>query len=251
MINKIKINKIAERILDYPLKSEENISFFVPIICKEFSENETIINDLLTDTQTDNCIYLQNRLENIKGKLNTGEDRTIDFYIIPSERSIFSANNNAPEFQRKCIEYLDSLNEGDKGRQFEKIVQYLLKQIGIITKTTDSTGDNGIDLIGSGNAIKPLDVFPTYFIQCKYYSNKPDVNLPKKVAADVVYNLFEENTEVTHPIIPMIVCNHQQTDSIQKFCEKHGIYYLSFESLIHICSETFTLNFEKMFKDLK
>lgn len=245
-----KLYKLAEYILDYPLKEEVDISYFIPLICNKFNEEETYINDLLTDGNNKECSNLLKIIKGIKCKYNYGIDNFISFSIIPSEKSKNAANNNVPLFEQKCIELLNSLNEGEKGRKFEKIVQYLFQNIGIATETTDTSGDNGIDLIGPGNKIDPFNITPTYFIQCKYYSNTPDVNLPKKVAADVVYNLFEESTNVIHPIIPIIVCNHKATKSILEFSNRHGIRYISFSELIKICSENMSLDFEKMLKDI-
>lgn len=248
MSNIRKLKKIAEYILDYPLESEVNISFFEPIICDVFKEQENYVDDLLSDTQFSDFKTLKQILKNTEGRYNYLHDNYLYLSIIPSSKSKYAAKNNAPEFEQKCIELLDSLNEGDKGRKFEKIVQYLLKNIDIITDTTQTTGDNGIDLIGKGNIIEPFGIIPTYFIQCKYYSNTPDVNLPKKVAADVVYNLFEENTNVIHPIIPIIICNQKPTHSILDFSKKHGIRYIHFSELVKFCSENTSLNFEKMIK---
>lgn len=250
-MNKNKINKIVEKILGYPLKSEVSISFFISILCEEFNEDEDVINDLLTDTKREDCEYLQTRLLKEKNSLNTARDDKLDFKIIPSTKSIHSASNNAPEFEKLCYEVLDNMQEGEKGRYFEKIVQYLFLNIGISTKTTETTGDNGIDLIGIGDEINPLMIRPTYFIQCKYYTNVPDVNLPKKVAADVMYNLFDMMADVHHPIIPIIVCNQSKTKSIDDFCKIQGIKYLSFKELVYISSLNMNLNFDTMVKVLK
>lgn len=250
MSNKRKLNKIADYILDFSLENEVDISFFIPYICKEFKQDEIYVYDLLTDVKFSDCIDLVDILKKSKGRFNSFHDNLVSFTIVPSNKSILAAKNNVPEFEQKCIELLDSLNEGDKGRKFEKIVQYLFLNIGIKTETTETTGDNGIDLIGSGNPIEPFSITPTYFIQCKYYSFSPDVNLPKKVAADVVYNLFEEGTNVVHPVIPIIVCNHKATKSILDFSAKHGIRYINFSELIKTCSENMKLDFEKMLNEI-
>lgn len=242
--------KIAEFILKHPLQKGVSLGYFIPLIIKEFDLDEITASDLLTDF---NSKKTEKFLEVLKVKSpirNEIVDEGLDIKVIPRSESINLARNDVVAFERKCHQMLNELNDVEKGRTFELIIQYLFKLLAIETETTTVTGDNGIDLIGYGKEIPPLNIKPLYFIQCKYYSGAIDVNIPKKLASDVLYNLFDIDSDVKHPIIPVLVHSNKTTTSSTNFSNSYGIKILSFTDLLILTAEkTENLNFDSMLKD--
>ncbi len=248
----LNLKKLAEFVLEFPLKEEVSLGYFVSLIIEKFDCDETEINDLLTDLNSEKNTKFLELLQNKTSKRNRINDIGIDIKVIPKQESINLARNDIATFERECHQMLQERNDADKGRIFERIVQYLLKKIGIETKTTEVTGDNGIDLIGKGEPIPPTGVQPTYFIQCKYYSGSIDINIPKKIASDVLYNLFDTDSAIKHPIIPILVHSSKTTSSSAEFSKKYGITILSFSDLlVRVAEKNEKIDFQEMLEILE
>ena len=247
----MKNKKLVDFILEHPLSKKESIGFFIPLIKERFKNIDESFLDNIEDPNNDNTYEFYAALLNTKGKINSACDEITHFFIIPSEQSKNLAINDTVLFERQCIEYLNTKeSDKEKGMFFELIVQYLLERIGIITQTTRASGDGGIDLLGESNEILPLGIKATYFIQCKYYSNSPDINLVKKVLSDVLYNIFDTSNDLHHPIIPIIICKENPSMPAQEFADKNGVKVFSFKKLIEICSANMKLDFNDLEKHI-
>lgn len=237
-MNRRDNKKIVNFILNYPIEEEQDLSYFIPLLKENFNYSDDVL-DNLTDG---NNLYTQELWEMLlkpQNNLNSAAEKDfINIAIKPTKKSINLAKNNSPKFEQYCIQKIEAMpSDKEKGMYFEKIVQHLLKIIGIETTTTQGSGDNGIDLYGSSNIIGPLEIRGFYFIQCKYYSNSPDINLVKKIAADILFNLFEKSSEIKHPIIPVLICKESPSKSAREFAETQGITYITLKEIIEKISE--------------
>lgn len=247
----MKNKKIVNFILEYPLEDKKNISFFIPLLKDKFKNIDLDFLENLEDPNNENTYKFYTELLNTRNKINYAIDEITDFYIVPSEKSKNLAINDTVLFEKKCIEYLNTKeSDKEKGMFFELIVQFLLEQLGIITETTKASGDEGLDLFGISSDIEPLMIKATYFIQCKYYSNSPDINLVKKVLSDVLYNVFNTSNNLHHPIIPIIICKENPSGPAQEFADKNGVKVFTFKKLIEVCSSDMKLDFNELLNHL-
>lgn len=230
--------KIVDFILDYPIEEEKDLSYFLPLLKERFNYSDDFLCNLTDGNNPETIKLWDDLIHNTKGKNVAREKNIIDIVIEPTETSINLAKNNSPKFEKFCNSKIEACpSDKEKGMCFEKIIQYLLKLIGIETETTKGSGDNGIDLYGSTTSIEPFEIKATYFIQCKYYANSPDINLFKKIAADVLFNLFDGSENIKHPIIPILVCKEEPTDPAKRFADAQGIICLTLKDIIEKISE--------------
>lgn len=248
------IKTIADFILSQPITETVRLDYFLPLLKNKYeSEDEYYFDDLLTDSYSKDYEKLQEKLLSFNGRLNTAKYDIPDIFIEPTELSKNAANNNCQNFENECTELLNNIEtDQNKGVLFELIVKYLFSLCNINVGMTKRTGDNGIDLFGTKSLSGiGFGTELTYFIQCKYFSNiKPDINLAKKIASDVLFSLFADS-EIKHPVLPIIVCNLSASKNAYDFGALHGIRYFTFKELIIEAAKYTQLNITELKTFLK
>lgn len=243
-MNRRDYKKIVDFILKYPIEEEQDLSYFIPLLKEKFNYSDDVLDNLTDGNNRSTQELWEMLLTCSQNNLNIAcEKDYINITIKPTQKSINLAKKNFSKFEQFCLQKIEAQpSDKERGMCFEKIVQHLLKIIGIETKTTQGSGDNGIDLYGFANIIESLEIRVTYFIQCKYYSNSPDINLVKKIAADILFNLFERSSEIKHPIIPILICKERPSKSAVEFAETQGIICITLKDIIEKISEKTELN---------
>ena len=102
-----------------------------------------------------------------------------------------------------------NLNSKEKGLQFEKFCEQLLKAMGYQVKRSGQSGDKGVDLRASRQ--EPIGN-QTLVIQCKNQQS---------VSADVVIQLYGMATAET-PHLAVVITTGKFTAAAQKFAREHS-----------------------------
>lgn len=252
-VNKKIVNKIIDKILEYPLLTDCKIDTIIPRVQKDFMNlNADEIEELISDFSSTYNDYFCKRIISIQGKLNHVKLDLAELFIIPSTKSINLAQNAIPEFEKQFLEQIEQKKDFEKGIYFELFVKYLFEKIGLELKTTPSIGDNGLDLIGKWKSNFEFSNSLNVFIQCKYYDSSIDINVVKKVCSDITFNLLSLSDDLQHPVMPILAIKEGVTNKAQIFAEKFGVKIIELRELINKAAEISKLSyseFEQMIKN--
>lgn len=245
-INIRDIREISKFILNYPISNEVGLEHFVDILACRYIQYDLLeVEELLTDVSDKLNERLCHTLTNSKPGLNSANHNFGEIIITPSGESIMLSANDVNEFEADVIDLLSTRGVQEKGIAFEVLTKFLFEKLDFDLKSTPSTGDEGIDLYGTCPTSFSFGATETLFIQCKYYEGAADINVVKKVYADVLFNLMQYNSNIKHPVRPILVVKNNVTPSAFNFAEQFGVTIIILNELIKKAAEIEKLNIDE------
>lgn len=235
-MNKSKLQKVADYILDeHYLSSQKSLDD----IALELYEERPMTLELkedeweqLNDTNSDELFKIAKLLQrNRNGRLNRAEGAAAIIELIPDDRSILYAGEEINKIVSDLFEKIEDAGDIKKGYAFEKVCEVALSFLWDSCSRVGESGDGGIDIIckSSSGIYEGLEI--TQVVQCKYYSERLDAPIVRKLLGDVMVHIFEDSN-IAMPILPILITNNGFTKQANEIAATYGIKTLKFKKLI-------------------
>lgn len=247
------------------MKSKERRAF-VDVLFSQRWEGKVRIDGLVVDTIENTTIYTESQKEEYIESIGDPKSRHFDYLICEIKNKI-EQNVDCPVvslvieadgyFIEKIVSDRDRLYENvieriesyekfgrSKGLWFEKFCIAFLKDFGVTCRSTKSSNDKGIDILGSyktslnNNAGKLISNEDVYILgQAKYFSEKVDTPVIRKLVGDTIFLRFDEleYIEIKHNAVHLMVFSRNGfTAPAVNFAKKNKIELFDKSRIAHL-----------------
>lgn len=217
-----------------------------------YSDRLTIDKDLLLDELGDcNTVSFEKLIKTLQTILIVNENfnkielfEELDGFYIQKKHT----NSNVDDKFSQVINFINSIeSNNNKGVAYELFCKAFLEDLGIKCMSTKSSGDKGIDILGSYHSDLKDNVANLVFnekiyllVQTKYFASSIDTPVIRKLVGDSLFIRFDEleYLNIKHNAVHLIVFSHNGfTSPALEFAKRNKVKTFDSTHIAHIISE--------------